>query len=253
MNDFNVVKYYETHYNRESYEKAYDLLKSKEYSLTDISEIYKIDKRTLKKVWIGLGIATASELKTLLEYTKYQLPSIKNVKNTDNDEDILTWLYFLIKNHPGKYTVNSLKKTYNKYHNDNPTNKNNASIIRAMHKKYGDEIDIYLAKGMHSSEEYMFYQILNFYLIDYIVKLGKDFLTDDGKTIYYDISIGSRILIEYDSDGFFHEQEYSKKQDKFKEEFAKENGYYFLRLNKTDIQNIETINKIKNILKYEIN
>lgn len=253
MNDFDVVRYYETHYDRESYEKAYELLKSKEYSLSDIAEIYKIDKRTLKKVWIGLGITTSEELKPLLDYTKYQLAISKNPKNTDNDEDMLTWLYLLIKNHPGKYTVNSLKRTYNKCHNENPTNKNSVSISRALYKKYGDEIDIYLAKGLHSSEEYIFYQILKFYISDYIVKLGKEFLTNDGNLIYYDISIGSRLLIEYDSDGFFHEQKRSIKQDKLKEQFAKEKGYYFLRLTKTDIQNIETINKIKNILENEIN
>lgn len=253
INDFNVTKYYETHYDKKSYKESYELLKSKEYSLTDISEIYKIDKRTLKKVWIGLGITTADELKSLLEYTKYNLSTSKNPKNTDNDEDMLTWLYLFLKNYPGKYTVNSLKKTYNKYHNDNPTTKNNISIIRALHKRYGDEIDIYLAKGFHSSEEYIFYQILKFYLPNYIIKLGKDFLTDDGKIIYYDILIGSRLLLEYDSDGFFHEQEYSIKNDNFKEKFAKENGYIFLRLTKTDIQNIETITKIKNILEDEIN
>ena len=147
----------------------------------------------------------------------------------------------------------SLKKTYNKYHNENPTSKNNVSLSRALHKKYGDEIDIYLAKGLHSSEEYIFFQILKFYISDYIVKLGEEFLTDDGNLIYYDISIGSRLLIEYDSDGFFHEQERSIKQDKLKEEFAKSKGYYFLRLTKTDIQNIETIDKIKKILNHEIN
>lgn len=253
IKDFDVVKYYETHYDRNSYEKAYELLKTKEYSLSDISEIYKIDKRTLKKVWLGIGIATADELKLLLEYTKYKLSTSKNSKNTDNDEDILTWLYFLIKNHPGKYTVNSLKKVYNQYHIDNPTSKNNVALARALHKRYGDEIDILLAKGLHSSEEYMFYLILKFYLKNYIVKLGEEFLTKEGNLIYYDISIGSRLLIEYDSDGFFHEQERSIKQDKLKEEHAKESGYHFLRLTKTDIQNIETINKIKNMLEHEIN
>ena len=66
--------------------------------------------------------------------------------------------------------------------------------------------------------------------------MGKKFILPDGY-VFYDISIGSKILIEYDSDGFFHSHERSKRADERKENFAKENGYKLIRLTKQDIFN----------------
>ena len=250
--DFDIVKYYEAHYDRESYQEAFDMLKTKKFSLTDVSRSYQIDKRTLKKVWLALKITTVEELNGLLEYTKYNLAAINYPTNTLNDDNVVGWLYNLIRKFPGKYTPNSLRDAYNKSHPDNPTNITSVSLTKALYRAYGEEVELYLSNGIHSSEEYKFYQILCFYIPEYKIKLGKKFITEDGY-VFYDIIIGSRLLIEYDSDGFFHSTEETKEKDSYKESFAKENGYKFLRLSKEDILKIETIIKIKNLLENEVN
>lgn len=250
--DFDIVKYYETHYDREAYEEAFNMFKTKQFSLTDVSKSYQIDKRTLKKVWLALKITNVQELNDILEYTKYHLSSLNYPENTINDENVLSWVYNLIKTFPGKYTPHSLKDAYNDSHKETPTNKSSETIVKALYKTYGDEIELYLSNGYHSSEEYQFYKILCFYVPDYRIKLGKKFILDNNY-VFYDIIIGSKLLIEYDSDGFYHSSEKTISKDINKEKFAKENGYDFLRLTKKDILDINTIIKIKNILNHEIN
>ena len=248
---FDIVKYYESNYDRKSYEEAFNLLKSKEFTLTDVSKSYKIDKRTLKKVWLALKITDANELTELLEYTKYKMPTQARLDCSFNDDDVMSWCYNLIRTFPCKYTANALKREYNKTHTDNPTQHSGTIIAKSLYKKYGDEIELYLAEGLHSTEEYRFYEILRFYINDYNIKLGKKFILENGYYIYYDIMIGSRLLIEYDSDGYFHRDEKIKEKDINKEQFAIDNGYKFLRLTKNDILDINTVIKIKNILENE--
>ena len=252
MSKFDIVKYYEKHYDRKTYQEAFDLLKSKNFSLSDISKTYQLDKRTMKKVWIALKITNSEELTELLEYNKYKMPSLSNSVNSHNNDELMAWCYNLIKSFPGKYTPNSLNRAYNEAHKDNKTNHNGYTLVNSLHKVYGDEIDLYLASGYHSNEEYKFYEILKFYIPNQRIMMGKKFILPDGY-VFFDISIGSKILIEYDSDGFFHSYERSKRSDERKESFAKENGYNLIRLSKQDILKIETIINIKNILENEIN
>ena len=249
--DFDLTKYYEANYDRETYQEAFDMLKTKQFSLSDVSKSFQIDKRTLKKVWLALKITDVSELNEILDYTKYHLSTLNRPSNTVNDDNVLSWTYNLIKKFPGKYTPHSLKNAYNECHKESPTNKSSETITKALYKTYGDEIELYLSNGFHSSEEYKFYEILSFYLPDYRIKLGKKFVLEDNY-VFYDIMVGSKLLIEYDSDGFFHTSEESANKDINKEKFAKENGYKFLRLTKTDILDINTIIKIKNLLSDEI-
>lgn len=251
--DFDIVKYYETHYDRQSFEKAFEMLKSKNFSLTDVSKSYKIDKRTLKKVWLAMGITTPNELTELLEYTKYNLSTLNYPTNTINDDNVIAWTYSMIKSHPGKYTAHSLNALYNNFNKETPTKKSGETIAKALQRIYGDEIDLFLASGYHSSEEYEFFKILSFYIQDYTCKLGKKFILKDGSYVFYDIAIGSRILIEYDSDGQYHQTDEVKEKDNIKEIFALENGYIFLRLSKKDIKDINTLLFIKDILQNETN
>lgn len=250
--DFDVVRYYEATYDRKTYEEAYKMLLSKRFSLTDVSKSYCIDKRTLKKVWLALKITTVEELNDILDYTKYNLSILNRNECAMNDDDVISWVYNYIKKFPGKCTPHSLAKLYNSAHPDNQTTKTPETIAKALYKLYGDEVDLYLANGLHSSEEYQFYKILCFYIPEYRIKLGKKFITENGY-YFYDIIIGSRLLIEYDSDGFFHSSDEETKKDLEKEKFAKENGYAFLRLNKSDILDINTVKKIKDILEHETN
>ncbi len=157
-------------------------------------------------------------------------------------------MYKLIKEVPGKYTVHSLKEYYNIKHPDSPCTHDAYRIEEKLCKLYGDEIYIYLATGLHSSEEYKFYQVLKFYIPEYICKIGEKFILDNGNYIIYDFIIGSRLLIEYDSTGKFHSTDENRSKDKIKEEFALSNGYKFLRLTKNDISDTNTINKIKKLL-----
>lgn len=250
--EFDIVKYYEANYDRETYQEAFDMLATKQFSLADVSKSYQIDKRTLKKVWLALKITDANELNDILDYTKYHLSTLNRPVNTLNDDNVLSWVYNLIKAFPGKYTPHSLKDAYNESHKEAPTSKSSETIAKALYKMYGDEIELYLSNGLHSSEEYQFYKILCFYIPEYRIKLGKKFILDNNY-VFYDIMVGSRLLIEYDSDGFFHSTEESICKDINKEQFAKDNGYKFLRLSKKDILDINTVIKIKNILKNEIN
>lgn len=250
--DFDIVRYYEENYDRDTFTKAYDMLKTKQYSLTDVSKSFKIDKRTLKKVWLAMNVCTPQELTDLLDFTKYKLSGINYPSNIDDKDGMLSWMYNMAKSHPGKYTVRSIIEEYNKDNKDHPCYSYDGTIARALHRVYGDEIDIIFAIGYHSSEEYDLFKVLKFYFPDYSCRLGKRFVLD-GRYVYYDIMIGTKLLIEYDSVGKFHKEERSLKNDKEKELFAKENGYEFLRLNLDDAKNINMLFKIKSILENETN
>lgn len=118
-----------------------------------------------------------------------------------------------------------------------------------LKRLYGDEIDVLLAYRYHSNEEYDFYKILKFYIpeLGNKIVLGKSFITATSNLIY-DFFINRELLIEYDSKGTYHQNESQKEKDKEKEDFAKENGYMFLRLTKSDILNPNTILKIREML-----
>lgn len=247
---FDIVKHYESHYDRKTYEDAFKMLKSKQFSLTDVAKSYCIDKRTLKKVWLSMNITNSEELTNLLEYTKYQLSTINNNNNFLNDDTMLSWMYKMIKIHPGKYTIHNLIEKYNQTHPENPCRDSDNRLVSALIKTYGEEVDILLATGYHSSEEYTYYTVMKFFMPEHKIKIGKRFIID-GNYVYYDFFIDSKLLIEYDSTGKFHQEDVNK-QDVKKENFAKENGYEFLRLTKNDISKIDTILKIKKILENEI-
>lgn len=156
-------------------------------------------------------------------------------------------MYLLIKNHPQKYTINSLVKCYNDKH-DIKLSKSVPTVYKNLKRLYGDEIDIYLSYGVHSNEEYNFFQVLKHYFPEFgnSIILGKRFDLESNYIIY-DFFINKTLLIEYDSTGKYHSNDTSEK-DKFKETFAKENGYKFLRLSKEDALNPETINNIRKLV-----
>lgn len=156
-------------------------------------------------------------------------------------------MYLLVKNNPQKYTISSLVKYYNSKH-DTKITKSTETIYKNLKRIYGDEIDIYLSYGLHSNEEYEFFLVLKHYFPEFgnFIVLGKRFDLES-TYIIYDYFINKTLLIEYDSINKYHGNE-TKEKDKFKETFAKENGYKFLRLSKEDVLNPETINKIKKLI-----
>ena len=89
-----------------------------------------------------------------------------------------------------------------------------------------------MSLGYHSSEEYEFYKILTFYFpkLSNKIILGKKFETLNSYIIF-DLCINDNILIEYDSKGTYHNDDYNINKDKLKEKFAINNGYKFFKIN----------------------
>ena len=142
MSNFDIIKYYEKHYDRKTYQEAFDLLKSKQFTLTDIAKTYQLDKRTMKKVWLALKMTTPEELTEMLEYNKYKMPVLSNSATCYTNDELMTWCYNLIKSFPGKYTPNSLNKAYNEAHKENKTSHSGYTLVKGLYKIYGDEKEI---------------------------------------------------------------------------------------------------------------
>lgn len=117
------------------------------------------------------------------------------------------------------------------------------TFYKQLKRIYGDEVDLYFAKGYHSSEEYKFYEILSFYFPKSNIEVG--FKLDNN---FYDFCIDNKVIIEYDSEGFFHSQKYQINKDKEKEILANMNKYTFLRVNKEEIHDINFIKQIQECL-----
>lgn len=248
LRKFDIKQYYETHYDRRTYEDAYKLFSSKEMSLTDVAKEYNISKITLKRIWLILGICTELELSELINFYRYNFPTTKKGFIENDSNNVYTWMYKLIKNNPQKYTINSLKNYYNEK-NEIKINNSYSTIYKNLKRLYGDEIDVYLSFGYHSEEEYKFYQVLSFYFPPIInkIEVGKRFNTLESNIIF-DFCICDKLLIEYDSQGKYHSEESDILRDNFKEEFAIKNNYKFLRLTKSDILDPYTILKIKELI-----
>ena len=243
LNKFDLKEYYKQHYDIHTYEYTVKLFRTKEWPLTDISKKFSIDKRTLKKVWLALDLITVEEIENLTNYYRFQFSFITKNKFEVDSSDSYLWMYMLIKNNPGKYNIRSLLKYFNEKHDKKITSDPN-NVYTNLKRLYGDEIDIYLSYGLHSNEEYQFYNVLKFYFPELGNKIivGKKF-TLPNKYIIYDLFLNKTLLIEYDSTGKYHDPK--NDQDKLKEEFAINNGYKFLRLTKSDIKNPQTIEIIK--------
>lgn len=239
---FNLEAYYSSKYDRSLAENSAKDFLSKEYTLSDLEDKYKIDKRTLHKLWLALGLMTAEQYNEVITYTKYTLSTQKRSDSKRLESDsVFVKLYFLLKSHPQKYTIYSLIKEYNK----NATEKivrHPDQIYKILHKMYGDEIDIYFSKGYHSQEEYQFYEVLSFYHPEWKIKLGYSI---EGYNYIYDICIENYLIIEYQSKGFYHSTETQKENDDKKRELAVEKGFLFKQLSFNDIKNINTIKQIE--------
>lgn len=235
-------KYYTNRYDESFVRSSANDFLSKLYSLSELADKYKTDKRTLQKAWFAYKVVTPEQYQEITSYFKYKVSAEKRLEKYEVPADKYAWAYLLIKEHPKKYTTNSLIKEYNK----NRINKEDINpfvFYNQLKRKYGDEVDLYLAKGIHSSIEYKFYEVLSFYFPDEYIELG--FRLD---SFIYDFCIGSKLIIEYDDDGFYHSSKAQKKKDKNKEKIALDAGYRFLRVSSTEIKTIELLERIKKCL-----
>lgn len=241
---FDRKAYYESRYDLELASDSINDFKTKEYTLSDLEEKYKLDRRTLKKMWIELELITGDEYSKIASYLKY-ITSRKtlNAKFFDKNESAYTWIFNLIQSNPQKYNINNLLDEYNKHHAEKITD-HKISIYKRLKEIYGDQIDFLLQTGYHSLEEYDFYKVLKFYFPKLKVKIGLKLATKETYYIY-DFCIKNKYIIEYDSNGQYHNKENIIQRDIEKESFAKLKGFKFMRLKYGDIKNPETINRLK--------
>ena len=240
---FNLKYYYENKYDKLIAETSLRDFLSKEYTLDELSEKYALDKRTLKKMWFELQLIDADTYNDITSYLKYKLSGQKRSSENLLNSNYYTWAFALIKEHPQKYTISSLINEYNRNNIDKITI-NSLTFYKIMKNIYGDEVDIFLAKGYHSKDEYLFCEILKFFLPNIRIKLG--FKMDNERySPIYDICINDKYIIEYDAKGTFHNNDEQRKKDLDKEKKAIELGYKFMRLNYNDIHNTDIIERVK--------
>ena len=235
-------RFYKSKYDESVVNASAEDFLSKLYSLSELSEKYNMDKRTLQKLWFAFEIITPEQYKEVTDYFKYTVSVEKRVEKYEVPEDVYAWAYLLIKEHPKKYTVNSIIKEYNK----NRLNKEDINpfvFYNQLKRKYGNEIDLYFAKGIHSTDEYKFYNVLTFYFPKIYIDLG---FRLEGHI--YDFNIGGKLLIEYDADGFYHSSESQCDADNEKERKAIDMGYKFMRINDKELKNPDLIKNIKQCL-----
>jgi len=168
---FDLKTYYSTRYDINSIELSAKDFLSKEYTLSDLENKYKIDKRTLHKLWLALELVTPEQYNKVITFNKYNISSEKRSMIENNSESVFTKLYLILREHPQKYNIYSLIEEYNKSATDKIIN-HASNVYKNLRKLYGDEIDIYFSKGYHSSEEFRFYDILTFYFPDWKIKVG---------------------------------------------------------------------------------
>jgi hypothetical protein len=238
-----LKQYYQSKYDSNIAKSSLNDFMTKEYTLSDLSEKYKLDKRTLKRMWFELEMITPELYSEIISFLKYNLSSEKNKEVRLLNNSCYTWAYVLLKEHPQKYTISSLINEYNK-NNCDKINTNCFVFYKQLKEMYGDEIDILLVKGYHSKEEYIFCDILKFFIPSIKMKIGFK-ITKDKYSPIYDICINNTHIIEYDSKGKFHKNEEEKLNDLNKEQKARDYGYKFLRLSYDDIHDINIIEKIK--------
>ena len=239
----NLELYYKSKYDENIAKNSINDFLTKEYTLSDLENKYKIDRRTLKKMWFELNLIDGESYRSITEFLQYNLPSKKIMERNLINCSCYTWLFSLIKENPQKYTTSSAICEYNKNHDEKIVS-NPFTIYKQLKTIYGDEIDLYLMKGTHSKEEYTFYEILKFFFPKLNIKVGFR-ISNNRYAPTYDICINNKYIIEYDSKGTYHSTENIKDMDKFKEEEAIKNGFEFKRLNYDDIHDLNIIINIK--------
>lgn len=240
---FEPSKYYSEKYDINIFIKSLEDFRTKEYSLIDLSKKYQLDKRTIKGAWFKLNLISIDEFNEIANYTKYKLSALKKVENNSNSSSVYAYLYNLVKMYPGKYNKHSMVTYYN-LNNIEKITKTPDSIFKDMYRLYGDDFVICLHSGYHSKEEYDFYTILKFYFPQIKIEFGKKIEHEKGYSIF-DICIGDKLLIEYDSDGTYHQDDYQLGNDEYKNNLIENMKYDLMRINKNMVKDINLITKIK--------
>ena len=215
----------------------FNKFKNLEITLNDIQSKLNTDKRTITSYWKELNISNRKEILSISEKTKY-IKFINSVEKRKINDDELEDIVVFLEDYPHRISISEIKTRLGLSYSVK-------QIMNKLKEKYGNDfIKKYLKIGATSNIELDFYFILKWYFGDKVIHQFQL----EGK--YYDYLIED-LLIELD--GFYwHKEKKVKENDKFKDNLALKYNYKILRINENDVKNIDTILKIKKILKYEI-
>lgn len=251
-NDKNwLIKHYDEIYGLDNIKNAiYELMNNDDYSFIDIGKKYNIDYRTLKSICLKLEFITSEQWEERSKYNKYKISSKHRKVIFNNADEICYKLYDILQTFPNKFTVSSLIDFFNKT-NILQIDQSQHIIEQNLYDRYGEKIYNLLNTGYHSKEELEFIKILQFYFGKSNIKIGKKLqYGENKKQVYiYDCCICDKIILEYDSTGFWHKDK--SQRDNIKEQFAIDNGYIFLRISQTKSKDETLITKIKKLLEYD--
>lgn len=237
-------QYFLDNYSEELMKKSAKDFLSKHYTLSDLEAIYKVDRRTLTRMWLTMELVTEDEWKEVTEYNKFTVPAEIAAEKCMETSNVYLKILWLIKEHPNKFTIHSAIEEYNKSTMEKILT-SPMVFYKQLKRLYGDMIDIYLAKGFHSQEEFRFTEVLSFYHPTWDICLGYMIGTKPKNKFIYDICINSKLILEYQSNGQYHNTNDRKIADKEKRKIAKENNYIFREIYKKDITNPTFINTIE--------
>ena len=241
------TEHYDNEYGIENIKNALnDFLNNSEYTNYDITKKYGIDIRTLKNIWLKLDLVSKDKLIERGLFNKYNVSKKHRFNNFENKDEICEKLHSMLINNPLKYTFRTLIDTFNDT-NLLQINTRGDIVLNSLVEKYGETIYEYLLFGYHSKEELEFVRIVKYYFGRKSVTVGKKirYGVNDRQVYIYDICIDNKLIIEYDSTGYYHD---NKKRDLDKENFALNLGYKFLRISHKTVKEIDILLQIKTLL-----
>lgn len=214
-------------------ESYYDFINLKK-PMSMISDELFIDFRTVKGYWVKLGLIKDKEsFKHFTLKSKSKWMS-KPLKPKDNIIKHLNENVSIIKN----YVKGKNKVTFDEI------------MILLNIKVNKNYLSWFLRENLNSTEikkikfikisqiEVNFLNVLKFYFgnsVDGSFEL-------DGKI--FDYKVGKKILIELDGE-YWHSKEDAIKNDKMKNQIAKEQGYELIRVSDSEVKHLDFLNKIK--------
>jgi very-short-patch-repair endonuclease len=204
-------------------------------SMPYISEKICLDKRTIIGYWNLLNlIENKDDFKRIAK--KHQtLWMLKISDKRHIDENILIDIKMFIDNNPNKFT---LKEIINKFNLENISK----MVLYDRLCRNFDETDIKskLNTGNVSKPELEYFNILKYF---YKNEIKQQFRLENK---FYDYILSDKILIEFDGK-YWHSSPEKIIQDKEKDNIAKKNGYYIIRVSDKESNNIEILNKINKL------
>lgn len=244
-----VIDFYNNLYGIDVLQKSFIDYMEGEKSALKVSKEYNLDVRTMKSAWVRLGFIDEEKLKEMLKKTR-GVGALQRRKKIENSEEVCSALYEIMKSNPNKYNIRSLIKFYNRTY---PTKINTDPYIvqRELFETYGEKIEEYLQFGQHSKEELQLLDVLKYFFRKHRITCGKKIFYGDVKKkqyYVYDFCLSDKILIEYDGEGYFHNDEETLKRDKKKEELALKKGYIFMRVSRRETKTIDFFIKLKKML-----